>query len=270
MTMKKITLSTLDKLKQSGEKITCLTAYDATFAQQVAAAGVEIVLVGDSLGMVLQGRDSTVSVTMEDMIYHTQCAARGLRQAEVQPLLIADMPYMSYTTTAQTFENAKALMQAGAQMVKFEGGSWLIDTIQDLSNRGVPVCGHLGLTPQSVDALGGYKVQGRTPLAAAKIKTEAEALAKAGIRLLVLECVPAVLGEEISQSLEIPVIGIGAGVGTDAQVLVLHDMLGITLGFRPKFVKNFMTESDDIQDAIKNFVRDVKDKKFPSAEHSFE
>jgi 3-methyl-2-oxobutanoate hydroxymethyltransferase len=268
--MKKITLSTLNKLKQSGEKITCLTAYDATFAQQLAIAGVEIVLVGDSLGMVLQGRDSTVAVTMENMIYHTQCTARGLRQAEVQPLLIADMPYMSYATPQQTFKNAAALMQAGAQMVKVEGGSWLIETIQDLSNRGVPVCGHLGLTPQSVDALGGYKVQGRTPLAAAKIKTEAAALAKAGIRLLVLECVPAALGEEISQSLDIPVIGIGAGVGTDAQVLVLHDMLGITPGFKPKFVKNFMQNNNDIQAALKSFVADVKNKEFPSDEHSFE
>ena len=267
--MNKITLSTLDRLKQAGEKITCLTAYDATFAQQLASAGVEIVLVGDSLGMVLQGRDSTVAVTMEHMIYHTECTANGIRQAEVQPFLIADMPYMSYATSEQTFINATALMQAGAQMVKVEGGSWLIDTIQALTHRGVPVCGHLGLTPQSVDALGGYKVQGKTPFAAAKIKTEAEALAKAGIRLLVLECVPAALGEEISQSLEIPVIGIGAGIGTDAQVLVLHDMLGITPGFKPKFVKNFMEESNDIQEALKNYVNHVKNKTFPTAEHSF-
>ncbi len=268
--MKKVTLSTLDKLKQSGEKITCLTAYDATFAHQLAVAGVDIILVGDSLGMVLQGRDSTVAVTMENMIYHTGCTANGLNQCQRQPFLIADMPYMSYATTQQTLTNATALMQAGAQMVKLEGGSWLIDTVQDLSNRGVPVCGHLGLTPQSVDALGGYKVQGRNEIAAAKITTEAQALAKAGIRLLVLECVPAKLAEEISQSLEIPVIGIGAGVGTDAQVLVLHDLLGITPGFRPKFVKNYMLDNTDIPSAIEHYIEEVKAKKFPTAEHSFE
>ncbi len=268
--MNKISLSKLDKMKQAGEKITCLTAYDATFSHQLATAGIDIILVGDSLGMVLQGLDSTVPVTMQNMSYHTHCVANGLKNCDHQPLLIADMPYMSYATPEQTYKNASRLMQAGGQMVKVEGGSWLVESIHGLCERGIPVCGHLGLTPQSVDALGGYKVQGRDTAAAEQIKSEAQALTKAGIRLLVLECVPAKLAAEISHSLNIPVIGIGAGVDTDAQVLVLHDMLGITPGFKAKFVKNFMAESNDIPEALEAYIEAVKSRKFPTPEHSFD
>ncbi len=268
--MKKVTPSTLEKMKLAGEKSTCLTAYDATFAHQIAAAGVDMVLVGDSLGMVVQGLGTTVPVTMENMEYHTRVVATGLKSSEQQPLLIADMPYMSYATLEQTYRNAARLMQAGAQMVKVEGGEWLLETIRGLSERGIPVCGHLGLTPQSVDALGGFKVQGRDAKVAKKIKADTLALVDAGIRLLVLECVPAKLAAEITASVNITIIGIGAGPDTDAQVLVLHDMLGITHGFKPRFVKNFMEEANDIPAAFTAYVKQVKSGEFPTSEHSFE
>ncbi len=268
--MAKINLGTLEKMKLSNEKMTCLTAYDATFGYQVAQAGVEIILVGDSLGMVIQGLDSTVPVTLENMAYHTAAVAKGNAKADNQALLIADLPFMSYATPEQSYQSAATLMQAGGQMVKLEGGQWLLPTIEGLTERGIPVCGHLGLTPQSVDFLGGYKIQGRGKIAAEKIKTDAIALEKAGIRMLVLECVPLKLAAEITAALSIPVIGIGAGPDTDAQVLVLNDMLGITAGFKAKFVKNFMTDAQSIQDALKNYVAAVKAGEFPTLEHSFE
>lgn len=267
--MQKITLTTLNKMKQSGEKITCLTAYDASFSFQLAEAGVEIILVGDSLGMVVQGEQSTVPVTMDDMAYHTQLVAKGNEKAQRQAFVIADMPYMSYSTVEDALFNAKQLMQAGGQMVKVEGGKWLSESILALTECGIPVCGHLGLTPQSVDALGGYKVQGRDQQAAIKIKQDVAALVEAGIRMLVLECVPTELAAEISQSIDIPVIGIGAGPKTDAQVLVIYDMLGISPRFYAKFVKNFMQQADDIPSAIKAYVDEVKNGTFPGEEHSF-
>lgn len=264
--MKKITISHLDKRKQQGQKFAVLTAYDASFARVISDAGVECILVGDSLGMVVQGHDSTVPVTIEDMCYHTESVARGNQQS----LIIADMPYMSYATTEQALVNAAALMQAGAQMVKLEGGQWLLNTIQQLSERGVPVCAHLGLTPQSVDAIGGFKVQGRTAEQAEQIKQDALALQQAGARLLVLECVPKKLADEITQALTIPVIGIGAGNQTDAQVLVLQDMLGMNSEyFKPKFVKNFMQDAKSIKQAVETYAEQVRSGEFPSDEHAF-
>ncbi len=264
--MKKVTISQLDKLKQQGQKFAVLTAYDASFASVISDAGVECILVGDSLGMVIQGHDSTVPVAMSDMCYHTSSVARGNKQA----LIIADMPYMSYATSEQAFTNAAALMQAGAQMVKLEGGQWLLETIRLLSERGVPVCAHLGLTPQSVDAIGGFKVQGRSAEQAKQILEDAQALEKAGARLLVLECVPKKLAKQITDALVIPVIGIGAGNETDAQVLVLQDMLGMNSEyFKPKFVKNFMQDADSIKQAIENYASQVRSGEFPSDEHAF-
>ena len=220
--MGSVTVKTLQDLKQKGEKFCCLTAYDATFARLVSEAGAETILVGDSLGMVLQGHDSTVPVTIDDMAYHTSCVARGNRGA----LVIADMPFMAYATPEQAMANATRLMQAGAQMVKLEGGTWLSETIQQLVERGIPVCAHLGLTPQSVNVFGGFRVQGRTPKGAKSILADAVEIQDAGASLLVLECIPTPLATDISEKLDIPVIGIGAGPGTDAQVLVLHDHAG--------------------------------------------
>ena len=268
--MKKVTLNSLKKMKENGEKSTCLTAYDATFAYQIATAGVDMILVGDSLGMVIQGLNSTVPVTMEHMEYHTKNVAMGLKASTQQPLLMVDLPYMSYATAMQSYENATRLMQAGAQVVKLEGGAWLVETIQGLTDRGIPICGHLGLTPQSVDALGGFKVQGRELKAAKQIKTDAIALVDAGIRLLVLECVPTQLAAEITEAVDIPVIGIGAGADTDAPGLVLQDMLGITQGFTPSFVKNFMADAKDIPAAFAAYIEQVKAGDFPSPAQSFE
>jgi len=267
--MAKKTITSLQKMKMNAEKITCITAYDASFAQILAESGVDIILVGDSLGMVIQGNDSTVPVTMKDMIYHTQLVSKGNNRANTSAFLIADLPYMSYATPEQTYKNASKLMQAGAQMVKFEGGSWLLSTITGLVERGIPVCGHLGLTPQSVDALGGYQIQGKDASSANKIKQEAQKLVDAGIQMLVLECVPTNLAKEISETLVVPVIGIGAGKHTDAQVLVLYDMLGITPGFKAKFVKNFMADNNDVCSAIKSFIHEVKSGIFPTDKHSF-
>jgi 3-methyl-2-oxobutanoate hydroxymethyltransferase len=252
----------LYKLKQQGQKFCCLTAYDASFSSLISSLGVEVILVGDSLGMVVQGHDSTVPVSMEDMVYHTQLVARGNQGA----LLIGDMPFMSYATPEQAMHNAARLMAAGAHLVKVEGGSWLSPTVRLLTERGIPVCGHLGLTPQSVHLLGGYKAQGKTYDQANRLKQDALALEAAGAQLLVLECVPSALAAEVTQSLAIPVIGIGAGREVDAQILVMHDMLGITPGKRPKFSKNFMNEQG-IQGAIKQFIEEVKSLSFPAVEH---
>lgn len=264
--MPDITLTTLQSLKQSGEKIAMLTCYDATFAQAACQAGVDVLLVGDSLGMVLQGHDSTLPVSIADMAYHTACVKRGNQGA----LIIADLPFMAYATNEQTLLNSAALMQAGAHMVKLEGAAWLAEPIRLLAERGVPVCAHLGLTPQAVNILGGYKVQGRQEAQARQMRADAMALEQAGAAMLLLECVPSELAAEISQAVKIPVIGIGAGSATDGQVLVLHDMLGLSLtGRTPKFVKNFMAGQSSIQHALSAYVKAVKDQSFPAAEHGF-
>lgn len=263
--MAKITTATLLKMKQQNEKITMLTAYDASFAKLFADCGVETLLIGDSLGMVLQGQSDTLPVTVEQIAYHTRCVRAGAPQAFV----IADLPFMSYATMEQTFASVTPLMQAGANMVKMEGGEFLLPTIQALTERGVPVCGHIGLTPQSVHVFGGFKVQGRDDNAAEHILAQAVALEQAGVQLLVVECIPAQLARRISQTLRIPVIGIGAGVDTDGQVLVMHDLLGISSGYIPKFSKNFLAETGDIKKAISKYVADVKQATFPAPEHSF-
>jgi len=262
--MKAVTLPHLFDLKSAGNKFPVITAYDASFSALVEQAGIEVVLVGDSLGNVIQGQDSTVPVTMDEMVYHTAAVRRGNRRS----WLITDMPYMSYATTKQTLRHATRLMQAGAQMVKVEGGAWLTDSVQALAERGIPVCGHLGLTPQSVSKLGGYRVQGRDQSSAERMQADALALEAAGIDLLVLECVPSPLAANISRTLRIPVIGIGAGPDTDAQVLVLYDLLGISPR-SPKFSRNFLTESDDIAGAIKAYATAVREGTFPAPEHSF-
>ena len=262
--MAKFTISTLDKMKAAGEKFVCITAYDSTFAGLISDAGAECILVGDSLGMVLQGHDSTVPVTVDDMAYHTACVCRG----QPTSLVIADMPFMSYTTAEQTMANATQLMQAGAQMVKMEGGTWLSDSISMLVERGIPVCAHLGLTPQSVNQFGGFKVQGRTPKEAKSILADAVEIQDAGASLLVLECVPAHLAADISSKLDIPVIGIGAGAGTDGQVLVMHDLLGLT-AHTARFVQNFMDGQSSIQGGLKAFVDAVKCGDYPREEHTY-
>ncbi|MBB1517860.1 3-methyl-2-oxobutanoate hydroxymethyltransferase [Aquipseudomonas guryensis] len=260
------TVSTLLGLKQKGEKIAMLTAYDATFAQAACQAGVDVLLVGDSLGMVLQGHDSTLPVSVTDMAYHTAAVKRGNQGA----LILSDLPFMAYATLEQTFTSCAALMQAGAHMVKLEGAAWLAEPIRQLAERGVPVCAHLGLTPQAVNVFGGYKVQGRGDAAARQLRADAMALEQAGAAMVLLECVPSELAAEISQSLKIPVIGIGAGSATDGQVLVLHDMLGLSLtGRAPKFVKNFMAGQPTIQAALAAYVQAVKDVSFPAEEHGF-
>ena len=264
--MNKVTLHTLSACKKAGEKFTVLTAYDACFAHVVSEAGVEVILVGDSLGMVLQGQDSTLPVTMDDMIYHTASVAKGNQGA----MVMADMPFMSYATPEQAMHNAALLMQAGAHIVKVEGDAWLAESVSLLSERGIPTCAHMGLTPQAVNKLGGYRVQGRDHASAKKMIEDAVRLEEAGASILLLECVPSLLAEEVTQAVDIPVIGIGAGAATDAQVLVLHDMLGITPGKNPKFVKNFMQDATDIQSAIQNYVAAVKQISFPGPEHSFE
>ncbi|MES2818595.1 MAG: 3-methyl-2-oxobutanoate hydroxymethyltransferase [Pseudomonadota bacterium] len=264
--MPDITLITLQSLKQSGEKIAMLTCYDATFAQAACQAGVEVLLVGDSLGMVLQGHDSTLPVSLADMAYHVSCVKRGNRGA----LILADLPFMAYATSEQTLHSAGTLMQAGAHMVKLEGAAWLAEPIRLLAERGVPVCAHLGLTPQAVNLLGGYKVQGRQEAQARQMRADAMALEQAGASMLLLECVPSDLAAEITQAVKIPVIGIGAGAATDGQVLVLHDMLGLSLtGRSPKFVKNFMDGHTSISAAMAAYVRAVKAVAFPAVEHGF-
>jgi 3-methyl-2-oxobutanoate hydroxymethyltransferase len=262
--MAKVTISTLQKYKANGEKFACVTAYDASFARLVANAGAEVILIGDSLGMVVQGHDNTIPVRLEDMAYHTACVARGATRA----LVMADLPFMSYATPEQTLHNAAALMRAGAQMVKLEGGTWLSESISMLVERGIPVCAHLGLTPQSINTFGGFKVQGRTPKEAKSILADAVEIQDAGASLLVLECVPSALAADISSKLEIPVIGIGAGAGTDAQVLVLHDLLGITQ-HTARFVENFMAGQTTIEGAIAAFVAAVKDGSYPEERHSY-
>jgi 3-methyl-2-oxobutanoate hydroxymethyltransferase len=264
--MPEVTLTTLNGLKAKGEKITMLTCYDATFAKAASQAGVEVLLVGDSLGMVLQGHDSTLPVTTADMAYHTASVKRGNDGA----LILADLPFMAHATPEQAFANSATLMQAGAHMIKIEGAAWLAETIRLLAERGVPVCAHMGLTPQTVNVLGGYKVQGRQEAQARQMRADAITLEQAGAAMLLLECVPSELAAEITNAVGIPVIGIGAGSATDGQVLVLHDMLGLSLSGRvPKFVKNFMAGQPDIQSALTAYVQAVKAVTFPASEHGF-
>jgi len=264
---KPVTLHRLREMHASGEKIAMLTCYDAAFARVLDDAGVDSLLVGDSLGMVLQGRASTLAVSIDEMVYHTGCVVRGNRTAWV----IADMPFGSYQESAEVaMRHAALLMQQGAQMVKLEGGGWTAPIVRFLVDRGVPVCAHLGFTPQSVHALGGYRVQGRDEAAARVLRCHAEELAGAGAELLVLEMVPAVLARDLTKSLSIPVIGIGAGVGCSGQVLVLHDMLGLTGGEPLRFVRNFLDGSASIELAVRQYVADVKGGRFPDdALHGF-
>ncbi len=263
--MSKITTARLLAMKQARQKIAMITAYDATFATLFEQAGVHAILIGDSLGMVLQGEDSTLKVTVADIAYHTRCVANGSDKA----MIVADMPFMSYSNPEQACTSAAELMRAGAHMVKLEGGDWLAETVTQLTRQGIPVCGHLGLTPQSVHVFGGFKLQGRDTEQADQIKRHARALEAAGIQLLVLECVPSQLATDISQALSIPVIGIGAGPDTDGQVLVMQDALGLTSGYVPKFTKNFLADNGNVAAAIEAYVAEVADGRFPGPEHSF-
>ena len=263
--MAKITTATLKKMKQQGEKITTITAYDASFAKIFDQAGIHAILIGDSLGMVLQGHDDTLPVNIDDMAYHTQCVKRGVENT----LIIADMPFMSFATPEQAFTNAATLMQAGASIVKIEGGQWLASTIKGLVERGIPVCAHLGLTPQSVNVFGGFKVQGRDNDKALEMIEHAKALEAAGAQLLVLECIPNDLGKAITEAISIPTIGIGAGKDTDGQILVMHDALGISCSYMPKFSRNFLVDTGDIKKAVELYIDEVSQGNFPGPEHIF-
>ena len=259
-----VTISHLENMKRQGEKIAMLTCYDATFASAMDQAGVDIILIGDSMGMVVQGRSSTVGVSVEEIAYHTACVACGVDRTFV----LADMPFGSYHDEATAMENAVDLLAAGGVMVKLEGAGPMIPIVDYLTSRGVPVCAHLGLTPQSVNQLGGFKVQAREEEDARQLLEDAQAMQQAGAQMLVLECVPAELGRKVSEQLEMPVIGIGAGAACDGQVLVMHDMLG--LGRRvPKFVANFMQGSDSIGAAFEKYVSDVRSGSFPAKEHEY-
>ncbi len=264
--MIKINTARLDEMKIAGEKIVSLTAYDASFAIVLDEAGVEVILVGDSLGMVLHGEDSTLNVTMEDMIYHTRQVVRGSKRA----MIIGDMPNKSYLNPEQALTNARRLIEeGGADVIKLErGDSSICEMIRHIVSHDIPVCAHLGLTPQSIEELGGYKVQGRDPATAKKIKLDALAVQEAGAAILVLECVPSALAASITAELRIPVIGIGAGADCDGQVLVLYDILGIS-GSQAKLSKNFLEISSSIQDAVKSYVTAVKSGDFPALEHQF-
>lgn len=262
------TLSVLDlaQMKAQGEKITCLTAYDASFSRLLDQAGVDVILVGDSLGMVIQGQSSTIPVTLDEMIYHSRCVAGAKKRA----FLITDLPFMSYSDPHVAALNAARLMREGrAEMVKLEGGQPHLEAVRHLTAQGIPVCGHLGLLPQSVHQLGGYRVQGKTELDAKLLLEDALSLQAAGAKLLVLECVPSGLAKKVSEQLDIPTIGIGAGVDCDGQVLVLYDMLNISHGKRPRFSRNFMTDGNTIEAAIAAYVAAVKTRQFPAKEHGF-
>ena len=261
-----VNVSTLARMKADGERIACLTAYDASFAVLVDAAGADLVLVGDSLGMVIQGHDTTVPVTVDDIVYHTRAVARGLNRA----FLVADMPFMSYTDPAQALDNAVRLMQeGGAMMVKLEGGEGQLEVVEHLARHDIPVCAHLGLKPQSVHKIGGFKVQGREAKQAGEMTNSAVRLQDAGADIVLLECVPNELGRTVTERLEVPVIGIGAGPGTDGQILVLYDILDITQGRTPRFVRNFQKDHTAPLDAMAAYVQAVKDRSYPAPEHCF-
>ena len=262
---KAVTIPTLNALRAAGTRITMLTCYDASFASLMDRCGVEILLIGDSLGMVCNGHTSTLPVTVAEVAYHTAAVARGSKSA----LILADMPFGSYPTPEVAFANAVQLIQAGAHMVKLEGGAWLADTVKFLVDRAIPVCAHLGLTPQSVHQLGGYKVQGKTIESAEHLKADARLLQSMGASLLVLEAIPAALGKEVTEMLAIPTIGIGGGPDCSGQVLVMHDMLGVFPGRKARFVKNFMEGQSTIEGAVNAYVAAVKDGSFPGIEHCF-
>lgn len=263
-TLKPLSITDLAAMKQRGEKISCLTAYDASFSALIDKVGIDMILVGDSLGMVIQGHSTTLPVTIKDMVYHTHCVSKARQRA----FIVADLPFMSYASPIIAAKNAAKLMQiGGAQMVKLEGPKF--ECVSFLVDQGIPVCGHLGLLPQSVNQLGSYKVQGKELAAAEKILTEAHQLQQAGASLLVLECIPASLAKEISSQLTIPIIGIGAGVDCDGQVLVLYDMLNIGPIKRPRFSRDFMNGANNIEEAINTYHQSVKQSLFPSIDHSF-
>jgi 3-methyl-2-oxobutanoate hydroxymethyltransferase len=261
-----VTINTLAQMRAAGEKIACITAYDASFAELVDAAGVDVVLVGDSLGMVIQGHDTTVPVTMDQMVYHCAAVARGLRHA----FLMADLPFASYTSRELALANSVRLMQeGGARMVKLESGASQLDIVEYLTSHDIAVCAHLGLKPQSVHKTGGFRVQGREEQAAARMLADARALEAAGADLLLLECIPAALGSEITHGVHVPVIGIGAGPDTDGQILVLYDVLDITAGRKPRFVRNFMPDAGNCQAAVAAYVAAVRGATYPAPEHCF-
>lgn len=261
-----VNISTLRKMKADRVPIACLTAYDASYALLVDAAGTDLVLVGDSLGMVIQGHETTVPVTVANIIYHTRNVARGLQRA----MLVADMPFMSYTTPEQALKNAVSLMQdGGAMMIKLESGEGQLDVVQHLARHDIPVCAHLGLKPQSVHKIGGFKVQGREPDAAQRMMESAQRLQDSGADIVLLECVPNEVGQAVTEGLEVPVIGIGAGPHVDGQILVLYDILDITQGRTPRFVKNFMQDRDAPLEALRAYVQEVKDRTYPAPEHCF-
>ena len=262
---KAVTIPSLNAMRAAGTKITMLTCYDASFASLMDRCGVEVLLIGDSLGMVCNGHTSTLPVTVAEVAYHTAAVARGNKSA----MVLADMPFGSYATPESAFNHAVTLIQAGAHMVKLEGGAWLADTVRFLTERAIPVCAHLGLTPQSVHQLGGYKVQGKTIESADHLKADAKLLQAAGASLLVLEAIPAALGKEVTELLTIPTIGIGGGPDTSGQVLVMHDLLGVFPGRKARFVKNFMDGQTSIDAAVTAYVAAVKDGSFPAAEHCF-
>lgn len=261
-----VNIATLDRMKAEGEKIACMTAYDASFATMVDDAGIDVVLVGDSLGMVIQGHDTTVPVTLNDVIYHCRAVARGL----YRPFLMADMPFMTYSSKEQALENAVRLMQeGGAKMVKLEGGAGQVEIVEFLAGHDIAVCAHLGLKPQSVHKVGGFRVQGREEAAAEQMMRDAQALEGAGADIVLLECIPSKLGSEITRALHVPVIGIGAGPDTDGQILVLYDVLDITAGRKPKFSKNFMEGQGSPLEALKAYAEAVRARSYPGPEHCF-
>jgi 3-methyl-2-oxobutanoate hydroxymethyltransferase len=261
-----VTLTTLAHMKQEGERIACLTCYDASFAALVDEADADVVLVGDSLGMVIQGHDTTVPVTMDHVVYHCRAVARGLHR----PFLMADLPFMSYPSKEQALANSVRLMQeGGAKMVKLESGAGQTETVEFLASHDIAVCAHLGLRPQSVHKSGGFRVQGRDSDAGERMLHDAKKLESAGADMLLLECIPADLGRQLTAAVRVPVIGIGAGPDTDGQILVLYDVLDITSGKKPRFVKNFMTDAGTNLQALKNYVQAVKKREYPAAEHSF-
>lgn len=261
-----VTLSTLARMKADGKKIASLTCYDASFALLLDEADVEVVLVGDSMGMVIQGHDTTVPVTMDDIVYHTRAVARGLHR----PFLIADLPFMSYPSKDRALENAVRLMQeGGAEMVKLESGGGQADIVEFLAGHDIAVCAHLGLRPQSVHKTGGFRVQGREQDAAAQMIESARRLESAGADIVLLECIPAALGKAITEALHVPVIGIGAGPDTDGQILVLYDILDITTGRKPRFVQNFMKGAGDNREALRRYVDAVRTRSYPAPEHCF-
>lgn len=263
--MRPVTISTLCQYKAEGRKFAAMTAYDFSFAKLFSEAGIQVLLVGDSLGMTIQGHDSTLPVTVADIAYHT----RAVRQGASASLVMADLPFMSYATPEQAFASSACVMQAGANMVKLEGGAWLADTVRLLTERAVPVCGHLGLTPQSVNIFGGYKIQGRSADDAQRLLEESLAIEAAGAQMIVLECVPVTLAKQITEALTIPVIGIGAGNQTDGQILVMHDAFGITGGHTPKFAKNFLADTGNIHSAVRQYITEVENQTYPAEQHSF-